>query len=109
MSPVYDHPALHITPVPADWSRKQTFDDLKAMPEGDEKAAARKGMLIARNGLSKNARRVLRSHAIPDDSCRHGTRLVHMILVDGWWYHYRDHKGPRAHEAFRVPYTGPID
>lgn len=103
MSPVYDHPALHITPVPADWARKQTFEDLKAMPDGAEKDAARAGMRIARNGLGKNARRVLRSCAVPDADYRHGTRLAHMILVDGWWYHYHATKG------FRVPYTGPID
>lgn len=95
-------------PILWDLSRMQSYADLAAAQlTAEERAEAKEGFRKAKAGAHKGDRTPLRCIVVPDASFRNGTRLATSFLHAGWWYHYRDPKGPRAHEAFRVPFRAP--
>ena len=93
-----EHPAARAVPVPVDLANRQTFSDLRMLPD-DAKAEAKRGFRIAAAGCQRGT--VMRSITIRDAESPSGTRLAHLILVGDWWYHYHKTRG------FRAPYCPP--
>lgn len=96
-----EHPAQRAIPVPVDLANRQTYEDLRMLPE-EARAEARKGFRIAAAGCQRGT--VMRSVLVKsdEDGIDSGTRLAHLILVGDWWYHYHKTRG------FRAPYCPPI-